>query len=101
MLDIYRACKMRPILQDVIDERAQIVTWRALDEDRYAIGVHPFDGLAEADATGPLHNGEAVAGSAEIIAGWDRRSAELRRQHAAISISATADVSATGSTSSK
>src|SRR5689334_8718199 len=27
-----------------------------------------------------LNNGEAVAGSAEIIAGWDRRSAELRRQ---------------------
>ena len=48
-----------------------------------------------------LNNGEAVAGSAEIIAGWDRRSAGLRRQHAAISISATADVSATGSTSSK
>ena len=24
-----------------------------------------------------LNNGEAVAGSAEIIAGWDRRSAEL------------------------
>ena len=30
-----------------------------------------------------LNNGEAVAGSAEIIAGWDRRSAELRRQHGA------------------
>jgi len=30
-----------------------------------------------------LNNGEAVAGSAEIIAGWDRRSAELRTQHAA------------------
>ena len=29
-----------------------------------------------------LNNGEAVADSAEIIAGWDRRSAELRRQHA-------------------
>ena len=28
-----------------------------------------------------LNNGEAVAGSAEIIAAWDRRSAELRRQH--------------------
>jgi acetyl esterase/lipase len=28
-----------------------------------------------------LNNGEAVAGSAEIIAGWDRRSAELRKQH--------------------
>jgi acetyl esterase/lipase len=30
-----------------------------------------------------LNNGEAVAGSAEIIAGWDKRSAELRKRHAA------------------
>jgi len=30
-----------------------------------------------------LNNGEAVTGSAEIIADWDRRSAELRRQHGA------------------
>jgi len=30
-----------------------------------------------------LNNGEAVAGSAEIIAAWDRRSAALRKRHAA------------------
>jgi hypothetical protein len=30
-----------------------------------------------------LNNGEAVAGSAGIVAGWDARSAELRQQHAA------------------
>src|ERR1700759_4468496 len=29
-----------------------------------------------------LNNGEAVAGSGEIVAGWDRRSAELRTRHA-------------------
>jgi arylformamidase len=29
-----------------------------------------------------LNNSEAVAGSGEIVAGWDRRSADLRRQHA-------------------
>jgi arylformamidase len=28
-----------------------------------------------------LNNSEAVAGSGEIVAGWDARSAELRRQH--------------------
>jgi arylformamidase len=30
-----------------------------------------------------LNNSEAVAGSGEIVAGWDARSAELRKQHAA------------------
>src|ERR1700761_7249731 len=30
-----------------------------------------------------LNNGEAVAGSGEIVAGWDRASAELRKRHAA------------------
>jgi len=30
-----------------------------------------------------LNNGDAVAGSAEIVADWDRRSAALRKQHAA------------------
>src|SRR6201996_7043183 len=29
-----------------------------------------------------LNNSEAVAGSGEMVAGWERRSAELRRQHA-------------------
>ena len=29
-----------------------------------------------------LNNGEAVAGSAEIIAGWDAHSAELRKRFA-------------------
>jgi arylformamidase len=28
-----------------------------------------------------LNNGEAVAGSGQIVAGWDARSAELRKQH--------------------
>jgi len=28
-----------------------------------------------------LNNGEAVAGSGEIVAGWERRSAELRKRH--------------------
>src|ERR1700742_5266797 len=29
-----------------------------------------------------LNNSEAVAGSGQIVAGWDARSAELRKQHA-------------------
>jgi arylformamidase len=29
-----------------------------------------------------LNNSEAVAGSSEIVAGWDRQSADLRKQHA-------------------
>ena len=45
---------------------AQAPDWRRLSRDELDRG---------------LNNGEAVPGSAEIIAGWDRRSAELRRQH--------------------
>jgi acetyl esterase/lipase len=40
--------------------------WRKLDQQELDRG---------------LNNGEAVAGSGEIIAGWDARSAELRQRH--------------------
>jgi arylformamidase len=30
-----------------------------------------------------LNNGEAVAGSGETVAGWERQSADLRKRHAA------------------
>ena len=39
--------------------------------------------LSRAELDGGLNNGEAVAGSGETIAGWDRQSAELRKRHAA------------------
>ena len=46
----------------------------------------PFDapdwrGLSQAERDRGLNNGVAVAGSGEIVAGWERRSAELRRRH--------------------
>ena len=46
----------------------------------------PFDapdwrGLSQEDLDRGLNNGGAVAGSGEIVAGWDRRSAELRATH--------------------
>src|SRR5580704_12393935 len=46
----------------------------------------PFDapdwrGLSQEDLDRGLNNGAAVAGSGEIVAGWDRRSAELRATH--------------------
>jgi arylformamidase len=37
--------------------------------------------LSRAELDRGLNNSEAVAGSAEIVAGWDARSAELRKQH--------------------
>src|ERR1043166_8753909 len=39
--------------------------------------------LSQQELDRGLNNGEAVAGSAGIVAGWDARSAELRRRHAA------------------
>jgi arylformamidase len=39
--------------------------------------------LSQQELDRGLNNGEAVAGSAGIIAGWDARSAELRQRHAA------------------
>ena len=46
----------------------------------------PFDApdwrkLSREELDRGLNNGEAVAGSAEIVAGWERRSAELRKRY--------------------
>ena len=46
----------------------------------------PFDApdwrkLSQQDLDRGLNNGEAVSGSGEIVAGWNRRSAELRQRH--------------------
>ena len=46
----------------------------------------PFDapdwrGMSQQDRDLGLNNGAAVAGSADIVAGWDRRSAEMRARH--------------------
>ena len=46
----------------------------------------PFDapdwrGLSQQDLDRGLNNGAAVAGSGDIVAGWDRRSAEMRARH--------------------
>jgi arylformamidase len=48
----------------------------------------PFDApdwrtLSQQDLDRGLNNGQAVAGSADIVAGWDQRSAELRKRHSA------------------
>src|SRR5215470_1768871 len=45
----------------------------------------PFDvpdwrKLSQQELDRGLNNGEAVAGSAEIVAGWDRASAEMRKR---------------------
>jgi acetyl esterase/lipase len=39
--------------------------------------------LSQPELDRGLNNGEAVAGSGDIVGGWDRRSAELRKLHAA------------------
>jgi acetyl esterase/lipase len=39
--------------------------------------------LSQPELDRGLNNGEAVAGSGDIVAGWDARSAELRQRHAA------------------
>jgi arylformamidase len=46
----------------------------------------PFDapdwrGMSQQDRDNGLNNGAAVAGSGDIVAGWDRRSAEMRARH--------------------
>jgi arylformamidase len=46
----------------------------------------PFDapdwrGMSQQDRDLGLNNGIAVAGSADIVAGWDRRSADMRARH--------------------
>src|SRR5580692_6570228 len=46
----------------------------------------PFDapdwrGMSQQDRDNGLNNGAAVAGSGDIVGGWDRRSAELRARH--------------------
>jgi arylformamidase len=48
----------------------------------------PFDApdwrtLSQQDLDRGLNNGQAVTGSADIVAGWDQRSAELRKRHSA------------------
>jgi arylformamidase len=48
----------------------------------------PFDApdwrtLNQQELDRGLNNGEAVTGSGEIVAGWDRRSAEMRKRHPA------------------
>jgi len=39
--------------------------------------------MSQADRDQGLNNGAAVAGSGDIVAGWDRRSGDLRARHAA------------------
>src|ERR1700744_4414763 len=46
----------------------------------------PFDapdwrGMSQQDRDDGLNNGAAVVGSGDIVAGWDRRSAEMRARH--------------------
>ena len=46
----------------------------------------PFDALdwrkmSQQERDRGLNNGEAVAGSGDIVAGWDRVSADLRKRH--------------------
>src|SRR5262249_61599351 len=46
----------------------------------------PFDApdwrkLSRAELDRGLNNGEAVAGSGEIVAGWERQSTDLRKRH--------------------
>ena len=46
----------------------------------------PFDapdwrGMSQQDRDLGLNNGVAVAGSADIVAGWERRSADMRARH--------------------
>ncbi len=48
----------------------------------------PFDApdwrkLSQQELDRGLNNGEAVVGSAGIVAGWDQRSAEMRKRHSA------------------
>src|SRR5260370_3355101 len=48
--------------------------------------TRPFDALdwrkmSQQDRDRGLNNGEAVAGSADIVADWERRSAELRKRY--------------------
>src|SRR6202045_3294755 len=47
----------------------------------------PFDapdwrGMSQQDRDLGLNNGVAVAGSADIVVGWERRSADMRARHA-------------------
>src|SRR5664279_5550646 len=47
----------------------------------------PFDapdwrGMSQQDRDLGLNNGVAVAGSADIVAGWEQRSADMRARHA-------------------
>ena len=47
----------------------------------------PFDapdwrGMSQQDRDLGLNNGAAVAGSGDIVAGWERRSADMRARHA-------------------
>ncbi len=64
----------------------------------------PFDApdwrkMSQDDRDLGLNNSVAVAGSMETVAGWEQRSADMRRSSIRpISISVTARVSATGST---
>jgi arylformamidase len=44
-------------------------------------GAPDWRGLSQEDLDRGLNNGGAVAGSGEIVAGWDRRSAEMRATH--------------------
>jgi acetyl esterase/lipase len=50
-----------------------------------ATAFHALDWrkLSREEVDRGLNNGEAVAGSGEIVAGWERRSADMRKRHAA------------------
>jgi arylformamidase len=59
--------------------------WKG-DNHPEMIHATPFDapdwrGLNQEDLDRGLNNAAAVAGSGDIVAGWDRRSAELRATH--------------------
>ena len=58
--------------------------WRAMSQEERDLG---------------LNNSVAVKGSAEMVAGWEQRSGELRKRYPPISTSGTARASATASIS--
>src|SRR5205814_4138729 len=59
ILEVRRHRQVRPILENVVDEGAEIAFRTHLDEDPRAILIHPFDGPAEADRLDPVRDGNA------------------------------------------
>jgi acetyl esterase/lipase len=46
-----------------------------------SFGAPDWRAMSQRDRDLGLNNGEAVAGSADLVAGWERRSAEMRARH--------------------